>query len=48
MTKKIAALLFIPIFFMLYYASNSNNTTLGTIGIILFIFVAGSQIMIRK
>lgn len=48
MTKKIAALLFIPIFFMLYYASNSGNTTLGAIGIVLFIFVAVSQLIIRK
>ncbi len=48
MTKKISALLFVPIFFMLYYASNSGNTAVGTIGIVLFIIVAGSQLIIRK
>lgn len=43
MTKKIAALLFIPIFFMLYYSANSGNTALGTVGILLFIAIAVSQ-----
>ncbi|MBV1758993.1 MAG: hypothetical protein KMY55_14275 [Dethiosulfatibacter sp.] len=48
MTKKIAALLFIPIFFMLYYAGNNGNTTLGTIGIFLFIAIAISQFTVKK
>ncbi|MDP3387116.1 MAG: hypothetical protein Q8S24_07770 [Eubacteriales bacterium] len=43
MTKKIAVLLFIPIFLMLYYASNTGSTALGTVGILLFIAIAVSQ-----
>lgn len=48
MIKKIAALLFVPIFFMLYYAGNSDSTTLGTIGIVLFIAIAISQLTGKK
>jgi hypothetical protein len=48
MTRKIAALLFIPIFFMLYYAANSGNTALGTVGILLFIAIALSQFLVKK
>jgi len=48
MTKKLAASLFIPIFFMLYFASNSGDRILGTSGILLFIIVAITQFTTKK
>ncbi|MBN2286302.1 MAG: hypothetical protein JXQ26_08020 [Tissierellales bacterium] len=48
MSKKWLALMFIPIFLILYYSSNSGNTAIGLVGILWFIFIAIAQFIVKR
>ncbi|MDW7668094.1 MAG: hypothetical protein SCJ93_04665 [Bacillota bacterium] len=48
MIKKLIFLSFIPIFILLYYGSSFQNTTIGLIGILLFIVVAVVQFITKN
>jgi hypothetical protein len=48
MTKKWLALMLIPVFFLLYYSSNSGNTTIGLIGMLWFVLIAIAQFIVKK
>jgi hypothetical protein len=48
MTRKIALVLFIPVFYMMYYASSSGDTAIGTAGILAFVVLAAAQFILKK
>jgi len=48
MIKKMIFLSFIPIFILLYLGSSLQNTTLGILGILMFIAVAIIQFVTKK
>lgn len=48
MIKKVALIMFIPIFIILYIASQNGSKIMGGIGILLFLIISLSQIFIKK